>query len=100
MIKSRQRKLADGSGPFYEPILTLLLIPPTRVGGYFKSTLRSDLNDPPTSVGGIQISLNSSYRKDLNHPPTAVGGISGKAAPFTILNKFLPALNTRLIDLA
>ena len=28
-------------------------IPPTEVGGYFKSKLRSDLNDPPTSVGGI-----------------------------------------------
>jgi hypothetical protein len=40
-----------------------VLIPPTAVGGYFKLSLfinpavlinSSDLNDPPTSVGGIQ----------------------------------------------
>ena len=35
--------------------LNRLLIPPTEVGGYFKSLLRSDLNNPPTAVGGIQI---------------------------------------------
>jgi len=35
-----------------------------------------DLNDPPTSVGGIQNTLDTLlYRKDLNYPPTAVGGI-------------------------
>ena len=36
------------------PTLNLLLIPPTEVGGYFKSVLRLDLNNPPTGVGGIQ----------------------------------------------
>jgi len=30
---------------------------------------RKDLNDPPTSVGGISVV------KDLNDPPTAVSGI-------------------------
>ena len=34
-----------------------LLIPPTVVGGYFKSDLSLDLNNPPTSVGGIQKSI-------------------------------------------
>jgi len=34
---------------------TKFLIPPTEVGGYFKSKLSKDLNNPPTSVGGIQI---------------------------------------------
>ena len=37
---------------------------------------RSDLNHPPTAVGGIETALgDDGYRKDLNHPPTAVGGI-------------------------
>jgi len=36
----------------------------------------SDLNDPPTAVGGIEPALGGEvYRKDLNTPPTAVGGI-------------------------
>jgi hypothetical protein len=68
-----------------------VLIPPTAVGGYFKSTLlirkfrqqklvacsinRSYLNNPPTSVGGIETAFFDRCRKDLNDPPTAVGGI-------------------------
>src|SRR6185295_9396112 len=43
-----------GSGPFYRQILNDTLIPPTAVGGYFKSSLTKDLNNPPTAVGGIQ----------------------------------------------
>ena len=35
------------------------LIPLTVVGGYFKSTLSKDLNNPPTAVGGIQCSSES-----------------------------------------
>jgi len=35
----------------------------------------SDLNDPPTAVGGIQTHQKALHRKDLNNPPTAVGGI-------------------------
>ena len=56
-----------------------LLIPPTAVGGYFKSNLheprRPDLNDPPTAVGGIRINRDCGCRLELNDPPTAVGGI-------------------------
>ena len=38
---------------------------------------RLDLNNPPTSVGGIQKTRSMlAYRLDLNHPPTPVGGIS------------------------
>src|ERR1700752_5187108 len=53
------------------------IIPPTAVGGLFKSILkRSDLKYPPTAVGGIKFWFrNRVCRKDLNHPPTAVGGI-------------------------
>jgi len=60
MIQSRQRKLADRSGPY-------------DLSG---SMNRSDLKDPPTAVGGIENALGArSDRKDLNNPPTAVGGI-------------------------
>src|SRR5215217_5260449 len=36
-----------------------LVIPPTAVGGYFKPLSRKDLNDPPTTVGGISTLLGS-----------------------------------------
>src|SRR6185503_6348847 len=50
------------------------VIPPTAVGGYFRSFFRKDLNNPPTSVGGIQgLSFDVACRKHLNEPPTAVG---------------------------
>src|SRR5687768_13084947 len=78
-------------------------IPPTAVGGVFKSCLvgkaqhqqphfcgaldecpkllnspsvrRLDLNHPPTPVGGIWIPRHINLcRSNLNHPPTAVGG--------------------------
>jgi hypothetical protein len=51
------------------------------VGGFFKSFLFEKLNGeiriPPTEVGGLFKScLRASVnRKDLNYPPTAVGGI-------------------------
>ena len=42
-----------------------LLIPPTAVGGYFKSSLREhqrpELNDPPTTVGGIRLQQISKH---------------------------------------
>jgi len=82
-----------------------LQIPPTAVGGSFKSFLyesllmstesrqrkladhssptyssskinSKDLKYPPTTVSGITNRFKGPvYRKDLNHPPTAVGGI-------------------------
>ncbi len=37
---------------------------------------RLDLNDPPTSVGGIRgVAMADWCRLDLNDPPTSVGGI-------------------------
>jgi hypothetical protein len=39
--------------PFYGHNLNRTLIPPTAVGGYFKSSRRKDLNNPPTPVGRI-----------------------------------------------
>src|SRR4029079_13968822 len=43
---------------------------------YSDSMNSLDLNDPPTSVCGIRMSLRVCvYRKDLKYPPTAVDGI-------------------------
>src|SRR6185295_9625014 len=55
----------------------VLVIPLTAVSGYFKSFLRRDLNNPPTTVGGIPGPLGKFRgRKHLKEPPTAVGGIA------------------------
>ena len=58
------RNPAHGSGRIVQVLSTKAislasLIPPTAVGGYFKSALRLDLNNPPTAVGGIQNSSSS-----------------------------------------
>jgi hypothetical protein len=53
--------------------------PPTAVGGIQVTSrwvCRLDLNNPPTAVGGIQVTSRRVCRLDLNNPPTAVGGIS------------------------
>jgi hypothetical protein len=47
----------------------ILQVRPTRAGR------RLDLNDPPTSVGGIRSEASSGCRLTLNDPPTSVGGI-------------------------
>ena len=40
------------------------------------ASIRQDLNNPPTPVGGISSIYNAlACRLDLNYPPTAVGGI-------------------------
>ena len=54
--------------------------PPTSVGGILsvrcRFSCRLDLNNPPTSVGGIhEYILLFVCRKDLNDPLTAVSGI-------------------------
>ena len=56
-------------------------IPPTAVGGLFRSSLHVELYllsvIPPTAVGGyFRSSLYDELnRQDLNNPPTPVGGI-------------------------
>jgi hypothetical protein len=45
------------------------------VGGYFKSSLDKDLNNPPTAVGGIQSHNELGIESIRMNPPTAVGGI-------------------------
>jgi hypothetical protein len=58
----------------------------------------SDLNDPPTSVGGIPRSLRELfYRKDLNHPPTAVGGICDLDPPTAVGGMVLPKMPRRFL---
>jgi hypothetical protein len=86
-------------------------IPPTAVGGLFRSFLlepkpgwfarvfslskgrREDLNDPQTAVCGIQRRLGAiCSRKDLNDPLTAVSGIFAFCAnpPAAILSELKP----------
>ena len=51
--KFHPRQWVVHSDPFYKQLLNRFVIPPTAVGGYFKCVLRKDLNNPPTTVGGI-----------------------------------------------
>jgi len=81
--KSHPREWVDCSDSFYKEAKGATKIPPTEVGGLFRSNLftlgpgRLDLNHPPTSVDGILVlRTDESCRQDLNHPPTSVGGIS------------------------
>jgi hypothetical protein len=70
ILESHQRQLVDGSDPAYkEDVLKDVGIPPTAVGGWF----RSNLSIHRKSLHGICRLLR---RPDLNNPPTAVGGIS------------------------
>jgi len=52
-LKSHQRQLVDPSNAFYPKLPSGVEIPPTAVGGSFKSFLREDLKYPPTAMGGI-----------------------------------------------
>jgi len=76
--ESHPRQWVDCFRSFLHPSSELNVIPPTAVGGYFRSFARRNLNNPPTTVGGIQGHSFSSYRNDLNDPPTAVGGIPAR----------------------
>jgi hypothetical protein len=78
-MKLRSLLHAVGPALFRRPDLNN---PPTSVGGiketWFVLACRLDLNHPPTSVGGILGgSVFALGRLDLNHPPTSVGGILG-----------------------
>src|SRR5215216_978846 len=67
-----------GSGRFYRHLLKPILIPPTAVGGYFKSFLRKEFEQSTNyRWWDSNSSVCISFRKYLNDPPTAVGGISG-----------------------
>src|ERR1700730_4679364 len=70
--------------------------PPTSVGGIQELDLcfgcRPDLNNPPTSVGGICRKTRGSFsRKDLNDPLTAVSGISTFVQSFLCSSTEFPA---------
>jgi hypothetical protein len=54
------------SDAFYPKLTTAFGIPPTGVGGLFKSVLREDLKYPPTAVGGIKYHPGGVCRNDLN----------------------------------
>jgi len=76
-LESYPRQWVDSSRSF---LLELpnnnLRIPPTAVGGSFKSFLRNDLKYPPTAVGwDYSAAKNMFCRQQLKNPPTTVGGI-------------------------
>src|SRR6266404_4292860 len=54
--KSHQRQFVDGSDPTYKDLLRNQQIPPTAVGGWFRSCPQKDVlrnqQIPPTAVGG------------------------------------------------
>jgi hypothetical protein len=97
--KFHPREWVDGSDPTYSSELLTLRIPPTEVGGLFRSNLFVQvkglvrLNSLSNALGsfvseaGSEQSTNCrwwdsrtravlAFRLDLNHPPTPVGGIS------------------------
>jgi hypothetical protein len=80
VLKSRQRKLADPSSPFYKPIHQAgFEIPPTAVGGSFKSFLQTDSSSAVLKSRQRQLADPSSpfYKrtsKPILIPLTAVGG--------------------------
>gem|GEM_PF-2919999 len=50
-------------------------MPPTAVGGYFRSFLQMTPSLTSGALARAALSGRLRSRKDLNHPPTAVGGI-------------------------
>src|SRR5215813_938773 len=65
-----QWELVDNSDPFYNRGLKTRAIPPTAVGGCFRSFLQPR---PPSAA--IVSELERPRRKDLKHPPASAGGI-------------------------
>ena len=73
--------------------------PPSDSGDHLSPTLgRSNLNHPPTAVGGIQAKAPLFCRSDLNHPPTAVGGIRERG--FLWISISLPYIFRAIASLA
>jgi hypothetical protein len=65
--KSRPWQWADCSSPFYKlPTLTRLLIPPTEVGGYFKSFTKVGLEQSANRWRDSDFTQLVFYSKDLN----------------------------------
>src|SRR5438034_869697 len=80
-LKSHQRK-AGGSfrSDLQEITDRVLEIPPTEVGGLFRSGLRNKAAERIQKR--IQFRAPSMWRRlDLNHPPTSVGGILSPQSP-------------------
>src|SRR5437773_1684913 len=71
--ESHQRKLVDISDPIYKRGLAeSTKIPPTEVGGLFRSSLRNKAIQTQSKAISAT-SLLRERRPDLNHPPTSVG---------------------------
>ena len=100
--RNRCSNPAHGSGRIVQvlsikiPPPNWILIPPTEVGGYFKSEPfilnlginSADLKYPLTTVSGIKLVREErEYRKDLKYPPTAVGGITRQLPVIQLLSR-------------
>jgi hypothetical protein len=104
VVKSHPREWVDASSPTYtKQRFQCFSIPPTAVGGSFKSSLhirhrsrcclnslhlncgRLDLNYPPTPGWDLTLCRCSLCRLDLKHPPTAVGGIRATAGAMMLV---------------
>src|SRR5712675_735006 len=79
--ESHRREWVDYSDPIYRMAVAQSLgIPPTAVGGLFRSNLRDASADPvgipPTAVGGLfRSNLRDASANPVGTPPTAVGGL-------------------------
>src|SRR5258705_6306444 len=85
--ESHQRQLVDGSDPTYRDGLPNLGIPPTAVGGWFRSNLPRwgfgiwESHQRQLVDGSVALFRRG---QDLNNPPTAVGGIYRSASPLFV----------------
>jgi hypothetical protein len=79
------------SGPFYRHTPGPFGNPAHGSGWILQFSIGKDLNNPPTTVGGIQSYQVGSSRKHLNDPPTTVGGIwTFCAKPLILANHVNP----------
>jgi hypothetical protein len=73
--KSHPRQWVDCSVPFYEQPRTPYCNPTHGSGWIFQIFLDKDLNNPPTTVGGIRSHDELWIESIRMNPPTFVGGI-------------------------
>src|SRR5215213_2191927 len=89
-LESHQRQLVDRPDPFYRGGHKRIGIPPTAVGGSFRSVLQrraqTDWNPANGSWWIVQILSEAPIvvESDPNHPPTSVGGIWKVQRPWVV----------------
>ena len=93
-LKAMPLNPTHGSGWFLQILSTSPSqhggIPPTVVGGLFKSFSSKDLKYPPTAVGGITLNSGDVCRKDLNQSTHCRGWDCAKPHSWVGLCKVAP----------